>query len=125
LSHKLRKTRKIKIWKNIYKKIKRQENQTKGKRQEGKNIVKGVTLMSVYFLKLHFYMFERSQGKHNSLNCHNFLWNIFSLITKFTSSKFDTNQKYFCMFKALKPREWIVLVFFKCFFFLPNVHHSF
>jgi hypothetical protein len=25
---------------------------------------------------LHFFMFERSQGKHNSLDCHNF-WEIF------------------------------------------------
>jgi len=41
----------------------------------------------------------------------------FLLIANFTSSKFDTNQKCFCMFKALKPQEWIVLVFFSNMFF--------
>jgi hypothetical protein len=41
----------------------------------------------------------------------------FSLIAKFICSKFDTNQKYFCMSKTLKPQEWIVLVFFKHPFF--------
>ncbi len=29
------------------------------------------------------------------------------------------------MFKPLKLTEWIVLIFFKHFFFLPNVHRSF
>jgi hypothetical protein len=26
--------------------------------------------------KLHFFMFERSQGKHNSLDCHKCFWDI-------------------------------------------------
>ncbi len=43
----------------------------------GKIIVKGATKVSGHFLKLHFCMFEKSQGKHNSLNCDNFLLNIF------------------------------------------------
>jgi hypothetical protein len=42
-----------------------------------KNIVKGATQLSGHSLKLHFGMFERSQGKHNSLDYHNFFWNIF------------------------------------------------
>jgi hypothetical protein len=29
--------------------------------------------MSGHSLKLHFCMFERSQGKHNSFDCHKFL----------------------------------------------------
>jgi hypothetical protein len=29
------------------------------------------------------------------------------------------------MFKALKARKWIIFIFFKHPFFLPNVHHSF
>jgi hypothetical protein len=33
----------------------------------GKNIV---TQMNGHFLKLHFFVFVRSQGKHKSLNCH-------------------------------------------------------
>jgi hypothetical protein len=41
-----------------------------------KIIVKGVTQINGHFLKLHFCMFEISQGKHNSWDFHNF-WNIF------------------------------------------------
>jgi hypothetical protein len=43
----------------------------------GKNIVIGATQMSGHSLKLHFCMFERSQVKHNNLDCHNVFWNIF------------------------------------------------
>jgi hypothetical protein len=32
------------------------------------NIVKGATQITRHFFKLHFCMFERSQGKHNSLD---------------------------------------------------------
>jgi hypothetical protein len=41
------------------------------------NKVKVATQMSEHFLKLHFCMFERSQMKYNSLDCHNFFRNIF------------------------------------------------
>jgi hypothetical protein len=68
----------------------------------GKIIVKRATQVSGHFFKLHFSMFERLQGKHTSLDCHNFL-EYFPLIANFTCSKLDTNQKCFCMFKALKP----------------------
>jgi hypothetical protein len=44
--------------------------------QKCKNIVKGATQMSGHFFKLHFCMFERSQEKHNSLDCHNFFRNV-------------------------------------------------
>jgi hypothetical protein len=40
-------------------------------------IIKGATQMSGHSLKLHFCMFERSQGKHNNLDCHKCFWNIF------------------------------------------------
>ncbi len=33
--------------------------------------------MNGHSLKLHFYMFERSQRKHNSLNCYKVFLNIF------------------------------------------------
>jgi len=33
--------------------------------------------MNEHSLKLHFYMFEKSQVKHNGLDCHKFLGNIF------------------------------------------------
>jgi hypothetical protein len=38
----------------------------------GKMIIKGATQVSGHSLKLHFYMFERLQGKHNSLDFHIF-----------------------------------------------------
>ncbi len=46
-------------------------------------------------LKLYLYMFERSQRKHNNLDCHKSFWNIFPLVTKFICSKIDTNQTNF------------------------------
>jgi hypothetical protein len=46
----------------------------------GKITIKGTTQVSGHFLKLHFYMFERSQGKHKSLDCHKVFWNIFHLL---------------------------------------------
>ncbi len=36
----------------------------------GKNTVKGAPQVSGHFFKLHFCMFERSQRKHNNLDCH-------------------------------------------------------
>jgi hypothetical protein len=46
-------------------------------RQLGKNTIKRVTQVNGHFLRLHFCMFKKSQVKHNSLECRNFLWNIF------------------------------------------------
>jgi hypothetical protein len=43
----------------------------------GKIIIKGTAQVSGHSLKLHFCMFEISQGKRNSLDCHNVFWNIF------------------------------------------------
>jgi hypothetical protein len=37
----------------------------------GKNTIQGAIQVSGHFFKLHFLMFERSQGKYNSLECHN------------------------------------------------------
>jgi hypothetical protein len=39
----------------------------------GKNTVKGATQVNGDFLKPHFCMFERSQRKHNSLDCYKFI----------------------------------------------------
>jgi len=92
----------------------------------GKNIVKGATQVSGHSFNLHFCMFERSQVKHNSLNCHNELLECFQLIVKFTYMlKASHESIFFCMFKTLKPWEWIVPVFSKCPFFLLSVYHSF
>jgi hypothetical protein len=43
----------------------------------GKIIIKGATQANGHSLKLYFFMFEKSQRKHNSLDCHNNFWNIF------------------------------------------------
>jgi len=55
----------------------KQKNKISNLMIKGKIIVKGATQVNGYSLKLHFCMFKRSQGKHNSLDCHNALWNIF------------------------------------------------
>jgi hypothetical protein len=44
---------------------------------QGKKINKGATQVSGDFLELNFCMFERSQNKHNSLDCHKCFWNVF------------------------------------------------
>jgi hypothetical protein len=45
--------------------------------QKGKNTVKGATQVSAHSFKLYFYMFQKSKGKHNSLDYHKSFWNIF------------------------------------------------
>jgi hypothetical protein len=52
-----------------------------GMENKGRIIVKGATQVDGHSLKLHFCMFERSQGKHNSLDYHNF-FGIFSINCK-------------------------------------------
>jgi hypothetical protein len=47
----------------------------------GKITIKGATQISGHSLKLHFCMFERSQGKRNSLDCH-IVFGIFSINCK-------------------------------------------
>jgi hypothetical protein len=47
------------------------------KTYQGKITMKGATQVNGHSLKLHFCMFERSQGKYNSLDCHKNFWNIF------------------------------------------------
>ncbi len=42
----------------------------------GKITVKGPTQINGHSSKLHFFMFKISQGKHNTLDCHNFFGNI-------------------------------------------------
>ncbi len=59
--------------------------------------------MNGHSFKLYSCMFERSQRKHNSLDCHNVFLKYFPLIVKFTCSRLDTNQFFFFLFKAFKP----------------------
>jgi hypothetical protein len=46
------------------------------------NIVKGATQVNGYSLNLHFCVFEKSQGKHNSLDYHFFFGEIFLINCK-------------------------------------------
>ncbi len=82
----------------------------------GKNIVKGATQVSGHSLK---YIFVCLKNHWWSL----IVWIVimfleyFPLIAKNMCSKFNTNQKCFCMFKALKPQKWTFILFFKTFIF--------
>jgi hypothetical protein len=82
----------------------------------GKITVKGATKVSGHFLKLHFCMFEKSQGKHNSLNCDKF-FRIFFINCKVYMFKASHKFNFFYMFKTVKAQEWTIFVFFKRLFF--------
>ncbi len=56
----------------------------------------------VEFLYSHFCMFERSQVKHNSLDCHKF-FEYFPIISSLHVQSLTQIKKKNCMFKALKP----------------------
>jgi hypothetical protein len=83
-----------------------------------KIIVNWVTQMSVHSLKLHFCMFEKSQGKHNSLKCYN----IFKIL--YAQSLTQIKNVFACS-KHSKIESEQFLFFFKHHFFLSNLHHSF
>ncbi len=78
--------------------------------------------MSGHSLKLYFCTFERSQVKHNSLDCHKCFGNIFPLSLHAQSLTQIKN-----VFACLKHSnlESGQSFFLKHHFFLPNVHHSF
>jgi len=57
-----------------------------------KYIVKAANQMNGNSLKLHFLIFERSQGKHNSLNFYKSFRMLFINFGKFTCSKLDINK---------------------------------
>ncbi len=85
---------------------------------KGKITIKEATQVSGYLLRLHFYMFKRSQGKHNSLDCHNF-FGIFSIICKvYTFIVLTWIKNVFACSKHS------IFVFLQILFFLANVHHS-
>jgi hypothetical protein len=80
--------------------------------------------MNGHSFKLYFCMFERSQVKHNSLDCHNVFWKYFPLIVKFTCSRL-TQISFFCVCSKHSNLENIQSLFSYMSFFIPNVHHSF
>ncbi len=89
-----------------------------------KMTIKGTTQVNEQSLKLHFFMFERSQGKHNSLNCHNFL-GIFFINCKVYMLKVWHKSKKFLYIQNIQTSRVDNPCFFQTSFFLPNVHHSF
>ncbi len=69
-------------------------------------------------LKLNFCMFERSQlGRHNNLDYHKSFWNIFHQLQSVHAQSLTQIKKCFCLFKALKPQEWIIFGFFQTSFY--------
>ncbi len=82
----------------------------------GKNIAKGITQVSGHFLKLHFYMFKRSQGKYNNLDCHNVFWNIFHWLQSLLVLNLTQFLKKLHVESTQTLRTWTILVFFKHFF---------
>ncbi len=81
--------------------------------------------MNGHSFKIFFCMFEISQRKYNNLDFHKKKLEYFSLIEKMTCSKFQTNQKCFCIFKIQTSRMEKIKIKNQMPFFLPNVHHSF
>ncbi len=87
--------------------------------------IKGATQVSGYSLKQYFCMFERSQGKHNSLDCHKCFWNIFHWLQSLCAQSLTQIKNVFTCSKHSNIESGSNLIFFKHPFFLPNVHYSF
>ncbi len=68
--------------------------------------------MSGHSLKLHFCMFERSQVKHNSLDCHNFVWNIFHYLQSLHSQSLTQIINMFACLKHSNLESGQSLFFF-------------
>jgi hypothetical protein len=76
----------------------------------GKNIVKEAIEMSAHSLKLHFCMFEKSHVKHNSLDCHNFFWNIFHWHIWLKKKTFEKNKDCpFSRFECFKHAKTFLI----------------
>jgi hypothetical protein len=83
----------------------------------GKIIIKGATQVSGHSLKFYFCMFEKSQTKQNSLDCHNNFLEYFSLIANFTFSKLDINKFFFACSKHSNLENGQSLFFSNVLFF--------
>ncbi len=93
--------------------------------QKGKNIVKGATQVNGHSIKLHFWMFKRSQMKHNILDYQK-KFGIFFINCKDYMLKAWYKSKMFLHVQSIQTsRIDNLYFFFKCLLFLPNVHHSF
>ncbi len=91
-----------------------------------KNIVKGITQVKGHSLRLLFCMFEISQVKYNSLDCHN-VFGIFFLNCKVYMKDQSLTQikNVFECSKHWNFESGLSFFFLKHHFFLPNVHHFF
>jgi hypothetical protein len=78
--------------------------------------IKRATQVYGHFLKLHFCMFKKSQGKHNSLDCHKSFWNIFHLIENFICSNL-TQIKCFLHIQSIQTFNVDRPYFFEMSFF--------
>ncbi len=91
----------------------------------GKNTIKGTIQMIGHSLKLHFCMFEKSQGKHNILDCQK-KFGIFFIDYKFYMLKDLHKSKMFLHVHSTQTSKMNNLCFFSnILFLLLNVHHSF
>jgi hypothetical protein len=70
-----------------------------------KHTIKGATQVSGHSLKNYIFVCLKYHKWNIIIQIVIIFLKYFSLIVKFTCSKFDTNLKYFCVVKALKPRE--------------------
>ncbi len=68
--------------------------------------------MSGHFLKLHFCMFEKSQGNHDSLDCHNFFGNIFHKSQSLHVQSL-TQIKFFLHVRSIQTSKMNNLYFFQ------------
>jgi hypothetical protein len=72
--------------------------------------------VSGHFWKLHFCLFEKSQGKHNSLDHHKKNL-IFFINCKVTCSKLNTNKKCCLHVQSIQTSKLNNFYFFQTFFF--------
>ncbi len=73
--------------------------------------------MSGHSLKLHFCMFERSQGKHNSLDYDKCFWNIFHQLQSLHIQSLTQIKNVFACSKHSNLESGQVLFFFQTSFF--------
>ncbi len=74
--------------------------------------------MNEHSLKLHFCMFERSQKRHNSVDCVYFFGNIFHYLQSLhVQSLTQIKNVFACSKHSNLKKGSIVFVFFKHFFF--------
>jgi hypothetical protein len=90
----------------------------------GKNTIKRVIQVNGHSLKLHLCMFDKSQMKHNSLDCQNVFWNIFHQL-QILHAKSLTQINFFLHVQSTQTSKMDNPWFFQTSVFLLSVHHYF